>query len=90
MLLQCVILSILLALGLISGGISSALNAADVQEDYLDNSVCDQDNLPDRIQEICNQVTTISNSQAASAVINFQGLHNYKEYSHVLMVWGTV
>ena len=75
MLLQCAILSILLALGLISGGIPSALNAADVQEDYLDNSVCDRDDLPDCIQEICDQITTISNSQAASAVIKFQCLH---------------
>ena len=68
MLLQCAILSILLALGLISGGIPSAVNAADAQEDYLDNSVCDRDDLPDRVQEQCDQITTIRNSQAASAV----------------------
>ena len=61
-------LSLLLALGLISGGIPSATNAADVQEDYLDNNVCDQDNLPDGVQEACDQITAIRDSQAASAV----------------------
>ena len=67
MLLQCAILSILLALGLISGGIPSAVNAAQVQED-LDDSNCDQDNLSDRAQEECDQATAIRGSQAASAV----------------------
>ena len=61
-------MSVLLALGLISGGIPSAINAADVQNDYLDNSVCDQDDLSDRLQELCDEITAIRNSQAASAV----------------------
>ena len=64
------ILSILLALGLISGGIPSAVNAADVQDDYIDPlaSVCDQDNLSDPTQEACDQLTAIRDAQAASAV----------------------
>ena len=68
MLLQCVMLNLLLALGLICGGILSAVNAADVKEDYLDNSVCDRDDLPDRNQELCDQITTIRESQISSAV----------------------
>ena len=67
---QCAIMSILLALGLISGGIPSAVNAADVQDDYIDwfESICDLDDLPDRTQERCDQLTAIRNSQASSAV----------------------
>ena len=61
-------MSVLLALGLISGGIPSAINAADVQNDYLDNIRCDQDDLSDDAQEICDEITAIRDSQAASAV----------------------
>ena len=65
---QCAILTVLLSLALISGGIPSALNAADVQDDYLDNTFCDLDNLPDSFEEVCDDARRLRDSQAAAAV----------------------
>ena len=63
-------MSALLALGLISGGIASAVNAADVQEDYIENEFlrCDEDDTPSVFEGICDDLETLRNSQAASAV----------------------
>ena len=67
---QCAIFCIVLALALISGGIASAVNAADIKEDYIDPSEtsCDRDDLPDEVEEDCNNLQAIRDAQAASAV----------------------
>ena len=65
--LQCIIISVLLALGLISGGIPSAVNAADVQDDYIDRSRCEDDS-PYVSEDICDDLIALRDSQAASAV----------------------
>ena len=67
---QCAIFCIILALALISGGIPSAVNAGDIQKEYIDpnEAYCDQDDLTDRDKEICNNALVIRNAQAASAV----------------------
>ena len=65
--LQCIIISVLLALGLISGGIPSAVNAADVQDDYIDRSRCEDDS-PYVSEDLCDDLIAIRDSQAASAV----------------------
>ena len=66
---QCTIFSILLAFAFLAGGIPSAVNAADVQEDYLDRFRCDdiQDNFP-YAREQCDYIEQLRNSQAAAAV----------------------
>ena len=68
--LQCIICTVLLALALIAGGIASATNAADFQNDYIDlvSDVCDLENLPPKIEEDCNDLYQIRNSQAAASV----------------------
>ena len=67
---QCTIFSIILALALISGGIPSAINAADIKEDYIDplEEFCNLDGLTARSEEICNNLQTIRDAQIASAV----------------------
>ena len=67
---RCTIFSIILALALISGGIPSAINAADIKEDYIDplEEFCNLDGLTDRSEEICNNLQTIRDAQIASAV----------------------
>ena len=73
---QCTIFSILLALAFLAGGIPSAVNAADVQEDYLDRFRCDEiQDLPDNFspdvreaKEQCDYIEQLRNSQAAAAV----------------------
>ena len=65
--LQCIIISVLLALGLVSGGIPSAVNAADVQNDYIDLLRC-EDDTPIATEEICDDLIALRDSQAASAV----------------------
>ena len=61
-------MSIFLALGLISGGIPSAVNAADVQEDYIDLFRCEEDDTFSGFEDLCDDLITLRNSQAASAV----------------------
>ena len=65
---QCAVVTIILALALISGGIASAVNASDIQEEYIDplESFCDQGDLID--EEICYKLQAIRDAQAASAV----------------------
>ena len=60
----------LLALALISGGIPSAVNAAGVQDDYLDYyySISYINDFSDWIEKECNDLRRIRDSQAASAV----------------------
>ena len=67
---QSAIFSIILAFALISGGIASAVNAVDIQEEYIDplEDVCSQDDLTDEVEEICNKLQTIRNVQISSAV----------------------
>ena len=71
---QAIIFTVLLALGLVSGGIPSAINAANLQEDYLDPSNCDSleyyRNSPaySLIEETCDNLEQIRDSQIASAV----------------------
>ena len=71
---QAIIFTVLLALGLVSGGIPSATNAADLQEHYLDSSACDSlENYRDNpayslIEETCDNLEQIRDSQIASAV----------------------
>ena len=67
---QCAIFSIILALALISGGIPSVINAANIKRDYIDPSEygCDQNDLPDKIEERCNNLQAIRDAQIASAV----------------------
>ena len=67
---QCTVFSIILALALLSGGIPSALNAADIKEDYIDplEEICNQDDLDDRTEEVCNNLQAIRDAQIASAV----------------------
>ena len=65
---QCIIISVLLALGLLSGGIPSAVNAADVQDDYIDPLQCEEDNTPSFVEDVCDDFVTLRDSQAASAV----------------------
>ena len=68
--LQCALLTILLALALGSGGIPSAIYAAEVQDDYLDSASldCDRDNLDGNTEEICDNLRQLRDSQAAAAV----------------------
>ena len=71
---QAIIFTVLLALGLVSGGIPSATNAANLQEDYLDQPECDSiedyrnSNFYSLIEEICDNLEQIRDSQIASAV----------------------
>ena len=65
--LQCIIISVLLALGLVSGGIPSAVNAADVQNDYIDVFRC-EDDTPLLPEDLCDDLIALRDSQAASAV----------------------
>ena len=70
--LQNAVFCILLALGLLAGGIASAANAADVQDDYYEPLRCDElsDDLPDDhpVVEICDDFERLRNSQAAGGV----------------------
>ena len=72
--LQAIIFTVLLALGLVSGGIPSAANAANIQEDYLDPFRCDsRENYRDSpaysfLDDTCDDLEQIRNSQIASAV----------------------
>ena len=71
---QAIIFTVLLALGLVSGGIPCATNAADLQEHYLDSSACDSlENYRNNtayslIEETCDNLEQIRDSQIASAV----------------------
>ena len=71
---QAIIFTVLLALGLVSGGIPSATNAANLQEDYLDQSACDSiENYRDSVfydvlEETCDDLEQIRDSQITSAV----------------------
>ena len=69
-LFQSAILSIVLAFALISGGIASAVNAVDIQEEYIDplGDICSQDDLSDGFEEMCNKLQAIRNAQISSAV----------------------
>ena len=72
--LQNAVFCILYTLGFLAGGISSAANAADVQNDYYDPSealiTCANlpDNAPDQVVENCDDIRRIRDSQAAAAV----------------------
>ena len=67
--LQNTVLSVFFALGLISGGIGSALNAANVQTNY-DAALCGQTlSYSNSIENtICNDLKQLRDSQAVSAV----------------------
>ena len=70
--LQCIIYTVLLILALIAGGVASAVNAAEVQDYYVDGLQCD--NLGSSSfyigiqEELCYDLKQIRNSQAASTV----------------------
>ena len=69
---QNMIVTIILLLALLSGGIPSAANAADVQRDYIDD-LCEEDTqfiiqIPDRV---CDDLKQLRNSQAVAAVSIF-------------------
>lgn len=70
--IQCTIVTILLAIALLVGGVPSALNASDVQDDYIDDLYhC---NKPDGhvggylIKIQCDYFEDLRNCQAATAV----------------------
>ena len=77
------IVTVILTLALLSGGITSAVNAADVKKDYID--VCDDafdrlyqyrfhddyDYVFDLLTEICDNFEQIRDFQAATAVSDF-------------------
>jgi len=61
----------LLVLALLAGGIASAANAADFQNEYIDpvSEICDQaESLDPDFEDACNDLFRIRNSQAAAAV----------------------
>ena len=59
----------LLTLGLLSGGVGSAENAADVQDDYLDGINCDEyDPSDDVTRELCRDLQEVRSSQVSAAV----------------------
>ena len=68
--LQNIVFGVLLTLGLLAGGIASAANAADIQDDYIEptEQLCDADNIPQQFEDNCNDVRRIRDSQAAAAV----------------------
>ena len=66
---QALILTTLLTLGLLSGGVGSAENAADVQDDYLNGINCDgYDPSNDEIRELCRDLQEVRSSQVSAAV----------------------
>ena len=68
--LQNIIFNILLALGLLAGGISSAVNASDVQRDLIDSAeqYCDADDSSQQLEEYCSDIKRLRDTQAAAAV----------------------
>ena len=70
--MQAIIFTVLLALGLVSGGIPSVTNASDIQEDHIDPLQCDShedyNNAYFSVEEKCDDLEEIRNSQIASAV----------------------
>ena len=63
--MQCLIFTILLSLALISGGVPSAINAEDVQER---RNVCDEVDITESTQELCDDLERLRDSQICSAV----------------------
>ena len=66
---QALILTAFLTVGLFIGGVYSAVNAADVQDDYLDKINCEEyDPSDDFIRELCNDLEEVRSSQISAAV----------------------
>ena len=66
---QALILTAFSTLGLFVGGVYSAVNAADVQDDYLDKINCEEyDPSDDSIRELCSDLEEVRSSQVSAAV----------------------
>lgn len=66
--LQCTIFTVLLALTFIAGGTASAVNAADVQDGYIDPFRCDETSSS---SEFCDDLEQLRDTQAAAAVSSY-------------------
>ena len=64
--LQNIVVIVILALALLSGGIPSAVNAADVQKDYIDVFCKGYYNIYNT--ELCDDLKQIRDSQVAATV----------------------
>ena len=66
---QALIISGFLTLGLFAGGVASAVNTVDIQDDYLDQIDCKEyDPSNDFIRELCNDLEEVRASQVSAAV----------------------
>ena len=66
---QAIIITAFLTLGLFAGGVASAVNVADIQDDYLDQINCKEyDPSNDFIRQLCNDLEEVRSSQVSAAV----------------------
>ena len=72
--LQDIVISVVFVLSLFAGAVSNA-DYSSANADNYDNSMCDNDNIKDDEQDLCDDFRTVRDAQGATAV-SFSVMYN--------------
>ena len=72
--LQDIVISVVFVLSLFAGAVSNA-DYSSGNADYYDDGMCDNDNIEDDQQDLCDDLRTVRDAQGATAV-SFSVMYN--------------